>query len=63
MSKILTRVDPDTNAAPEERCPMHIASMHGYVGTMVELAKYTEPGDELVESSVWELVEKEQARR
>ena len=58
-----TRVDPDTNAAPDKRCPMRIASDYGYVETMIELANYTEPDEEVVESSVWELVEKEQARR
>merc|ERR1719295_1301757 len=56
-------VDPDTNAAPDKRCPMRIASDCGYVETMIELANYTEPDEEVVESSVWEFVEKEQARR
>ena len=42
---------------------MRIAAMHGYVETMIELAKYTEPDEEVAESSFWELVEKEQARR
>ena len=42
---------------------MRIASDYGYVETMIELANYTEPDEEVVESSVWELIEKEQARR
>jgi len=56
-------VDPDTEASPEKDCPMRLACMHHYFETMVELAKYTEPDEDVKESSFWELVEKEQDRR
>ena len=42
---------------------MNLAWLKDHVRTMAELAKYTEPDEEVKSSSVWELVEKEQNRR
>ena len=42
---------------------MNLAWLKDHVKTMAELAKYTEPDEEVKSSSVWELVEKEQNRR
>ena len=62
-----TRVDPDTKAAPGEQSPMRLIinqdCASDYVETLAELAKYTEPDEEVQSSSVWELVEKRQERR
>jgi len=60
-------VDPDTKAAPGEQSPMRLIinqdCASDYVETLAELAKYTEPDEEVQSSSVWELVEKRQERR
>jgi len=56
-------VDPNTNASPENESPMRLACEHYNVATMAELAKYTEPDEEVRSSDVWELVEKELERR
>ena len=58
-----TRVDPDTEASPEKESPMRLACIFDNVATMAELAKYTEPDEEVRSSDVWELVEKEMDRR
>ena len=42
---------------------MNLAWLKDHVKTMAELAKYTEPDEEVKSSNVWELVEKEQNRR
>ena len=42
---------------------MNLAWLKGHVKTMAELAKYTEPDDEVKSSSIWELVEKELNKR
>ena len=42
---------------------MHLAWLHDHVETMVELARYTEPDEEVKESDVWEIVQTEQDRR
>ena len=63
VKKNPTRIDPDTEASPDKECPMRLACMYNNFETMVELAKYTEPDEEVKESSLWELVEKEQERR
>ena len=42
---------------------MNLAWLKDHVKTMAELAKYTDPDDEVKSSNVWELVEKEQNRR
>ena len=54
-----TRVDPDN----EEKSAMHLAWLNDHVGTMAELAKYTEADPQVRTSSVWLLVEREQERR
>ena len=58
----LTRVDPDVSKEKSKR-PMYLAWRNDHVGAMTELAKYTEPDEEVQSSSVWELVEKRQERR
>ena len=42
---------------------MRLAWMCDYVETLAELAKYTEPDEEVRSSGVWELVEKMRDRR
>ena len=42
---------------------MHLAWQKDHVGTMTELAKYTEADLDVRTSSVWLLVEREQERR
>ena len=42
---------------------MHLAWQKDHVGTMTELAKYTEADPDVRTSSVWLLVEREQERR
>ena len=42
---------------------MHLAWLHDHVETMVELARYTEPDEEVKESDIWEIVQTEQDRR
>jgi len=51
-------VDPDN----EEKSAMHLAWLNDHVGTMAELAKYTEADPQVRTSSVWLLVEREQER-
>jgi len=53
-------VDPDGN---NEKSAMHLAWLNDHVGTMTELAKYTEADPQVRTSSVWLLVEREQERR
>merc|ERR1712212_1307563 len=52
-------VDPNTEASPEKESPMYLAYTNYNVATMAELAKYTEPDEEVRSSGVWDLVEKE----
>merc|ERR1719184_254842 len=53
-------VDPDGN---NEKSAMDLAWLNDHVGTMTELAKYTEADPQVRTSSVWLLVEREQGRR
>jgi len=54
-------VDPEARNK-DPKGAMNLAWLKDHVKTMAELAKYTEPDDEVKSSSVWELVEKEQNR-
>ena len=40
-------MDPDTEASPEKESPMRLACIFDNVATMAELAKYTEPDEEV----------------
>ena len=42
---------------------MSLAWLKDHVATMAELAKYTQPDEEVRSSSVWSLVEQEQEKR
>ena len=53
------RIDPESKG----RNTIKLAWVKDHVGTMAELAKYTEPDPEVRTSSVWLLVEREQERR
>merc|ERR1719500_304401 len=55
-------VDPE-GSAEASKCAMHLAWQKDHVGTMTELAKYTEADPDVRTSSVWLLVEREQERR
>jgi len=54
-------VDPEARNK-DPKGAMNLAWLKDHVKTMAELAKYTEPDEEVKSSSVWELVEKEQNR-
>ena len=58
----LTRVDPE-GSKEASKFAMHLAWQKDHVGTMTELAKYTEADLDVRTSSVWLLVEREQERR
>merc|ERR1712116_1637 len=55
-------VDPEARNR-DPKGAMNLAWLKDHVKTMAELAKYTEPDDEVKSSNVWELVEKEQNSR
>ena len=57
-----TRVDPEARNE-EPKCAMSLAWLKDHVATMAELAKYTEPDEEVRSSNVWELVVQEQEKR
>ena len=60
---ITSRFNPGATTKAEPKPAMYHAWLYNNISTMAELAKYTEPDEEVKSSSVWELVEKEQNLR